>query len=103
MYSPRAILEKQPVAIASAVRAVLMVAILVGLIVMDEKQLAGIALSVEVVLGLFAWHASTPIANPTLATGTTVSVANSDDKVVIEKSPPGPTGIEGEVADGDYG
>ena len=40
--------------------------------------------------------AVTPVANPSLPVGSTVNVIGSEDKVVIESSPPGPTGIEGD-------
>lgn len=95
MYDPRNIFNKEPVAIAGAIRSVLFVLVLMGLVALDEKQLAGIALALELVLGLFARQASTPTASPTLASGTEVSVAGSDDRVVIAPTPPGPTGIEG--------
>lgn len=95
MYDPRNLLKQQPVAIASALRSLLMIGVLLGWLALDEKQLAGIALGAELLLGLFAYNASTPTANPTLASGTSVSVKNSEDKVIIETSPPGPTGVEG--------
>jgi len=38
---------------------------------------------------------TTPIHDPILAAGTTVSVKDSEDKVVIASTPPGPTGVEG--------
>ena len=95
MYDPRNIFRQQPVAIAGALRSLLMVLVLVGLIALDEKQLAGIALAAELILGLFAWQSSTPTANPTLKTGTSVNVQGSEDKVIVQPSPPGPTGIEG--------
>lgn len=95
MYSLKAILQKQPSAIAGALRSLLYVAVLAGLLVMDEKLLAGIALGAEVLLGLFVYNSVTPIADPTLKAGTSVNVKDSEDKVVIETSPPGPTGVEG--------
>lgn len=95
MYSLKALFQKQPSAIAGAIRSILFVLILAGAVVMDEKLLSGIALAMEVVLGLFVWNSVTPTASPTLNEGTEVSVAGSEDKVIIEKSPPGPTGIEG--------
>ena len=73
IYSLRNIFLKEPVAIASGIRAILFVAVLFGLAV-DEKQLAAIALAAEVVLGLIARQASTPTADPVLPTGTTVTV-----------------------------
>lgn len=95
MYSLTAIFQKQPSAIAGAIRSILFVLVLSGLIVLDSEVVAGIALALEVVLGLFVWNSVTPTASPTLAEGTEVSVQGSEDKVIIEKSPPGPTGIEG--------
>lgn len=104
MYSIKAIFTKQPVAIATAVRSILMVLILMSVIVIDEKALAGIALSLELVLGLFAWNASTPVASPTLPVGTKVAVKGTEDKVIVNTSPPGPTGLEGDdLAPEDFG
>ena len=60
MYSLKAILQKQPVAIAGALRSVLFVGVLAGLIIMDEKLLSAIALTAEIVLNLFVWNASVP-------------------------------------------
>lgn len=60
MYSLKAILQKQPVAIAAALKTMLFVGVLLGLIALDEKALAGIAIAVEVVLNLFVFNASTP-------------------------------------------
>ena len=96
MYSLRAVLQKQPVAIAGALRSILFVLVLAGVIVMDSELLAGIGLTAEVVLGLFVWNATTPAAAPRLKAGTEVSVQGSTDSVVIATSPPGPVGIEGE-------
>ena len=61
MYSIKALFQKQPVVIAGAIRSILFVAVLAGLIVMDSELLAGIALTAEVVLGLFVWNGSTPV------------------------------------------
>ena len=66
MYSLRAILEKEPVAIASALRSVLFIGVLAGLFLMDEKLLAGIALAAELVLNLFVRNATTPTATATV-------------------------------------
>lgn len=60
-YDPRAIFEKEPAVIAGAVRAVLFGAVLFGFAI-DEQQLAGIALGLEVVLTLFVRSSSTPNA-----------------------------------------
>lgn len=62
MYNLKAILDKQPVAIASALRSVLFVLVLAGLLVMDEKLLASIALTAEIVLALFVWNGSVPVS-----------------------------------------
>lgn len=62
IYSPKALLTKQPVAIASAVRQALYVAVLMGLLILDEKMLAGIAFLVEIGLGLFVWSSVVPAA-----------------------------------------
>jgi hypothetical protein len=83
MYGLRAILQKQPSAIAGALRSILYIAVLAGLLVMDEKLLAGIALGAEVLLGLFVYNNVTPTAAPTLASGTEVSVKGSEDKITI--------------------
>lgn len=95
MYSIRAVLEKEPAVIAEAIRAILFVAVLAGLVNLGEELLAGIALVVSLVLSLFVRATSTSTAAPTLATGTTVSVKDSEDKVLIQPTPPGPTGVEG--------
>ena len=59
-YSILSIFEKEPVAIAAAIRSVLFVAVLFGLAV-DEDQLAAIALALELVLGLFVRQKVTPV------------------------------------------
>lgn len=51
------ILDNEPVAIAAAVRAVLYSLVLLGVIVLDEAALAGIALAIELVLSLFLRNA----------------------------------------------
>lgn len=83
MYSIGALLTKQPAAIAGAIRAVLLVLILAKVIVLDLDVLAGGALALEVVLSLFIYNTSTPVANPTLPAGTKVSVAGTDEKAII--------------------
>ena len=62
LYSPKAILTKQPVAIASAIRAILLVFVLAGVVALDEKLLAGIALAIEIGLSLFTWSSVVPVA-----------------------------------------
>lgn len=49
----------------------------------------------SVFIAFLANTQTTPIHDPILAAGTTVSVKDSEDKVVIATSPPGPTGVEG--------
>ena len=84
-YDLTAIFTKEPVVIAGAVRSVLFVAVLMGVFVIDEKQIAGIALGLEVLLGLFVRSQSTPKADPTLTVGTSV---NAGAAVVASVSPP---------------
>lgn len=96
MYDLKAIFQKEPVVIAGTIRSVLFVLVLAGLIVLDEKLLAAIALGAELVLGLFVHQASTSFRYPTLDAGTEASITGSDDKVVIKKTPPGPEGIPSE-------
>ncbi len=103
MYDLRNVLSKEPIVIAGAIRSVLFVLVLMSLVVLDEKQLAGIAIALELVLGLFARQASTPVSSPTLAAGTEVKVENSSDTVTIQPSPPGPTGTDGTVLTGGVG
>lgn len=59
-YSPVAILEKEPAVISGAIRAVLYGAVLLGYVTLTVEQLAGIAVGLEVVLGLFVRQTSTP-------------------------------------------
>ncbi len=53
-------LENEPVAIASAIRAVLHSLVLLGVIALDESALAGISLAIELVLALVLRSAVTP-------------------------------------------
>lgn len=71
-YSIGNLFQKEPVAIAGAVRSVLWVLVLLGVVLLDEKALAGIALALEVVLGLFARAQTTSTAQPSLNEGTRV-------------------------------
>ncbi|HXJ63275.1 MAG TPA: hypothetical protein VNN79_05935 [Actinomycetota bacterium] len=84
-YSLTAIFTKEPVVIAGAIRSILYVLILVGVVVLDDKQLAAIALALEVVLGLFARQGSTSTTSPNLTVGTPV---NSGAAVVASVDPP---------------
>jgi hypothetical protein len=72
-YSFTNVFTKEPAAIAGAIRAVLLVLVLMGVFVIDEKQLAAIALALEVVLTLFVRQTSTSTSSPTLPVGTLVS------------------------------
>jgi hypothetical protein len=95
MYNVKAIFQKAPTAIAAVLVAGLNLAMSFGLDLSGD-QVGLINLFAIGVLGLFVFNSVTPTANPTLAEGTEVSVQNSEDKVIIQKSPPGPEGIEGE-------
>lgn len=101
MYSLKAILDKEPASIAEAVRVILPVLVLLGVVHLDATALAGIVLGLSALLTLFVRNASTSKKAPTLEAGTEVTVAGSaapgkePDKVVIAPSPPGPVGIEG--------
>jgi hypothetical protein len=102
MYSIGNLFTKEPAVIAGAVRAILHTLVLAGIVVLDAPLLAGISLAIEVVLTLFVRHSVTPTAAPTLKAGTSVSVQDSSDSVIIAASPPGPQGVEG-GADGAVG
>jgi hypothetical protein len=84
-YSITNIFTKEPVVIAGAIRSVLYIGVLVGLVFLDDKQLAAIALGLEVLLGLFARQGSTSSSQPTLAVGTAV---NAGAAVVASITPP---------------
>jgi hypothetical protein len=95
--------NNQPVAVSAAIGGVLSTGVALAAVLWPDRldpvmQAAIIGFGNSVILtagALFAMHRSTPIANPTLAAGTPVKVAGSEDSVIIETSPPGPTGIEG--------
>lgn len=95
MYSIKAIFDKQPTEIATAVRTILFVMVLAGVVGFGEQLLAGIALALELVLALFVIRSTTSKSDPTLKSGTTVKVQGSSDTVVIQPTPPGPVGFEG--------
>lgn len=65
----------------------------------DATLVATIIGSVVAFLGVFiaflANTQTTPIKDPILAAGTTVTVKDTSDTVVIAPTPPGPTGVEG--------
>lgn len=83
MYSPKALFQKQPVVIAGALRSILYVLILGGVLHISADLLAAIALSAEIVLGLFSFQSSTPTAAPTLERGTEVKVAGSEETSIV--------------------
>src|SRR5688500_7835633 len=89
-YSLTNVFNKEPVVIAGALRSILWVAVLMGVVFLDEKQLAGIAIGLEVLLGLFTRQQTTPTAAPTLPLGTPVTVSGTDgpppDGVVADTS-----------------
>ena len=84
-YSISAIFTKEPVVLAGAIRSVLYVLVLLSVVALDDKQLAGIALGLEVVLGLFARQGSTSTTSPVLAVNTPV---NNGSAVVASIDPP---------------
>lgn len=71
-YSIKNVFTKEPVAIAGAIRSVIYVLVLLGVVTLNAPQLAGIALALELGLGLFARHNSTPTSDPSLTEGTPV-------------------------------
>lgn len=104
MYSLGNFLQREPVAIAGALRSVLWLAVLLGWINgLDEQALAGIALTAEIVLGLFARQASTSTSYPKLKAGTEVAIQDTTDTVVVQASPPGSVDIPDGQNDPAYG
>jgi hypothetical protein len=95
MYSLKAIAQKQPAAIAGAIRAILAALVLAKVIAVDIEVLAAGALALEVVLSLFVFSQSTSAAYPNVAPGTEVKIQGSEDTVIANPSPPGPVGVEG--------
>lgn len=83
MYSLNALLQKQPVVIAGALRSILYVLILAGILHVSSDLLAAIALAAEIVLGLFAYSQVTPTAAPVLEKGTEVKVAGSEETSIV--------------------
>ena len=60
IYDPRAIFQKEPAVIAGAIRTVLYSAVIMGYLHLTVEQLAGVAVALEVVLGIFVRQSSTP-------------------------------------------
>lgn len=65
----------------------------------DATMVATLIGAVITFLGVFiaflANTATTPISDPILKAGTSVRVQDTDDHVVIQPTPPGPTGHDG--------
>lgn len=97
-------MNQQPVAVGAAIAGVVSTAVALAAVLWPDRlspelQAAIIAFAnATIVAAAAVWAASrvTPVANPTLPAGTSVSVQGTEDKVVIAPTPPGPTGIEGE-------
>jgi hypothetical protein len=60
IYDPRALFQKEPAVVAGAIRTVLYTLVIMGIVHLEAEQLAGIAVGLEVVLGLFVRQSSTP-------------------------------------------
>jgi hypothetical protein len=88
-YSITNLFTKEPVVIAGAIRSVLYVLVLLGAVVLQDQQLAAIALGLEVLLGLFARQGSTSTSSPTLTVGTSVNAGSAVVASVVP--PPEPT------------
>lgn len=87
-YDPREIFNREPAVIAGAIRSILYTAVLMGVPYVKDltvEQLAGIAIGLEVVLGLFVRQSSTP----------NVTVAE-----IVRTPPPGPGPIAAAEAAG---
>ena len=98
--------SNQPVAVSVAIGGVVTTGIALLAIFWPERltpevQALVIAFANALILAavsIWAASRSTPVSNPTLPTGSVVNVQGSEDKVIIETSPPGPTGVEGSEA-----
>lgn len=87
-------IQREPAVVAGAVIAVLQALVLFNVVQVDEIQLAAINTALIAVLSLFVRQSSTSTAAPKLEAGTTVKVAGTDDVVVVQPTPPGPTGYD---------
>lgn len=93
----------QPVAVSVAIGGVVTTGIALAAVfwpdrLTPETQGLIIAFANAVILAavsIWAASRSTPVSNPTLPTGSVVNVQGSEDKVEIQPTPPGPTGVEG--------
>lgn len=79
-YSLTAIFTKEPAAIAGAIRAVLWLLVLLGVVDLVDDQLAALALALEVVLTLFVRQTSTSASHPVLPEGTPVTSPGTGDQ-----------------------
>ena len=59
-YDPREIFNREPTAIAGAIRTILYGAVIFGVVTLTVEQLAQIAIGLEVLLGLFVRQSVTP-------------------------------------------
>ena len=82
MYSPKALFQKAPTAIAAVIVAALNLAMSFGLDLSGD-QVGLINLFVIGILGLFVYNSVTPVANPTLELGTEVSIQGTEDKTTV--------------------
>jgi len=96
--------QNQPVALNVAIGGVLTTGVaLTALLVPDltvELQIATVAFgNALILLGVvvLTQRQVTPIHNATLAAGTPVKVQGTEDTVIVEATPPGPVGIEGDI------
>lgn len=76
MYDLREFFNREPVAIATAIRTLLWLGVIIGILSdppFSSATLASIAVAIEVVLGLFVRSKVTPTAAPQLKPGTNVT------------------------------
>ena len=88
-------LQREPAVIAGAVIAVLNALQQFGVINLTADGLSAVNIALIAVLTLFVRQTSTSLSSPTLKANTEVSVKGTSDTVVIQPTPPGPTGVEG--------
>lgn len=96
-------MNQQPVAVGAAIAGVISTAVALAAVLWPDRlspdmQAAIIAFANAVIVAAAAvWAATkvTPVASPTLPTGTSVKVQGTEDTVLIQPTPPGPVGVEG--------
>ena len=88
IYSPLAIFQKEPAVIAGAVRSIVYVLVLMQAVALTVEQLAGIALGLELLLGLFVRSASTSSTSPSLTVGTSVNAGSAVVASVVPVATP---------------